>query len=178
MKQSEINSLIDDARSCFVAHGWALPPEPKWDVTDFSLGDWRKHGLLLLNLTEQAEYCEKLMYSKRGMVCPCHCHAKKKEDIIVRWGELTLRTWRGRPESHDGGAFELLVNGKLRGTRGGDQLVLQAGERVTLTPGTYHEFWASSDECIIGEVSTANDDDHDNFFVNPQIGRYGSVEAD
>ncbi len=37
---------------------------------------------------------------------------------------------------------------------------------MTLVPGVYHEFYPVSAECIIGEVSTANDDLHDNFFVD------------
>ena len=41
---------------------------------------------------------------------------------------------------------------------------------MTLVPGVYHEFYPLSDECIIGEVSTANDDLHDNFFVIPTLG--------
>jgi D-lyxose ketol-isomerase len=93
MKRSEINGLLRDAAACFAAHGWALPPKPKWDVTDFGLGDWRRHGLVLVNLAEQPEYCEKLMYAKQGMTTPTHYHPKKKEDIIVRWGELVVRAW-------------------------------------------------------------------------------------
>jgi D-lyxose ketol-isomerase len=57
-------------------------------------------------------------------------------------------------------------------------LELEAGSRVTLVPGVYHEFYPLSEECIIGEVSTANDDRHDNFFVNPAIGRYPGIEED
>jgi D-lyxose ketol-isomerase len=49
---------------------------------------------------------------------------------------------------------------------------------VTLVPGVYHEFYPVSEECIIGEVSTANDDLHDNFFVNPRVGRYPGIEED
>jgi D-lyxose ketol-isomerase len=55
---------------------------------------------------------------------------------------------------------------------------LQAGERITLTPGIYHAFWPEGADCIIGEVSTANDDNHDNFFVNPDVGRYPHVDED
>jgi len=56
--------------------------------------------------------------------------------------------------------------------------VLPAGSRVTLVPGVWHAFYPISDECIIGEVSTANDDLHDNFFVNPDIGRFPGIEED
>jgi D-lyxose ketol-isomerase len=55
---------------------------------------------------------------------------------------------------------------------------LQAGERITLTPGIYHAFWPEGVDCIIGEVSTANDDSNDNLFVNPDIGRFPDVEED
>jgi len=55
---------------------------------------------------------------------------------------------------------------------------LTSGERVTLFPGVYHAFYPETEECIIGEVSTANDDLHDNFFVNPDVGRYPGVDED
>ena len=55
---------------------------------------------------------------------------------------------------------------------------LPAGSRVTLVPSVYHAFYPISDECIIGEVSTANDDLNDNFFVNPDVGRYPHLEED
>ncbi|MDZ7605424.1 MAG: D-lyxose/D-mannose family sugar isomerase [Cyclobacteriaceae bacterium] len=54
----------------------------------------------------------------------------------------------------------------------GDKVILDSGERITLVPGIYHEFYPVSDQCIIGEVSTANDDLNDNFFVNDQVGRF------
>lgn len=178
MKRSEINQLVRDAQACFEAGGWTLPPNPRWDVTDFGLGDWRSTGLVLVNLAEEPEYCEKLMYAKRGMVTPAHCHAKKKEDIICRKGELSIRLWPGRPEQTQGMAGTVQVNREPRPYAGGDVLVLRAGERITLVQGSYHEFWPSSEECIIGEVSTANDDVGDNYFTNPDIGRYSSIEED
>ncbi len=49
---------------------------------------------------------------------------------------------------------------------------------MTLCPGTYHEFWVSTDEGIIGEVSTANDDATDNYFINPDIGRFPQIDED
>ncbi|HVT12859.1 MAG TPA: D-lyxose/D-mannose family sugar isomerase [Fimbriimonadaceae bacterium] len=164
MKRSEINRLVRDATACFSAHGWALPPNPRWDVTDFGLGDWRSCGLVLVNLAEEPEYCEKLMYARRGMVTPLHFHKKKKEDIICRWGELRIEV--------DG---PVRVNGEP--WEGGAR-VLKAGERVTLTPGFMHSFQPESEECVIGEVSTANDDLNDNFFEDARIGRFSAIEED
>lgn len=178
MKRSEINQLVRDATACFEAHGWALPPEPVWDVTDFGLGDWRNAGLVLVNLAEEPEYCEKLMYAKKGMVTLAHTHAKKKEDIISRWGELAITVWKGLPKEAGSTEFDLPVNHKPRRVKSGDTIVIRAGERVTLVPGIYHSFVPASEECIIGEVSTANDDLNDNFFERTDIGRFPGIEED
>jgi D-lyxose ketol-isomerase len=178
MKRSEINRLLHAAESCFREHHWALPPQPRWDVTDFGLGDCRRHGLVLVNLAEQPEYCEKLMYARAGMLTPCHCHHRKKEDIICRQGELSLRAWPALPADCEGRSFALLVNGESREVVAGEPIRLRAGERVTLPPRVYHEFAPASDECILGEVSTANDDQADNFFLDPDVGRFPQVDED
>jgi D-lyxose ketol-isomerase len=177
VKRSEINQLVRDASACFREHGWALPPNPRWDVTDFGLGDWRRFGLVVVNLAEEPEYCEKLMYVKNGMVTPAHTHAKKKEDIISRWGTLRVQVWKGKPGLSTGD-FDIQVNREMRTLKSGDILDLSAGERVTLLPGVYHEFYALSEECIVGEVSTANDDLNDNFFIDPNVGRFPGIEED
>jgi D-lyxose ketol-isomerase len=177
MKRSDINELVRSAEKCFQAHGWVLPPHPRWDVTDFGLGNHQRFGLVLVNLAEEPEYCEKLMYARRGVTTPAHTHRKKKEDIICRAGQLEVILWNG-PDQKPGGDLSLKVSGQITTVRSGDTLHLHAGERVTLVPGIYHEFFPASAECIIGEVSTANDDRHDNFFVNPDIGRFPGVEED
>jgi D-lyxose ketol-isomerase len=178
MKRSEINALVRSAAACFVAHGWALPPKPRWDVTDFGLGDWKASGLVLVNLAEEPEYCEKLMYAQRGMKTPAHCHRKKKEDIISRWGTLRVVVWPCEPGTCADQSMWVQVNGELRQVEPGAPIDLAAGQRITLVPGIYHEFAPLTDECIIGEVSTANDDLRDNFFADKNVGRYASIEED
>lgn len=177
MKRSEINALLRAATTCFNAHGWTLPPRPRWDVTDFGLGDVARFGLVLVNLADWPEYCEKLMYARGGMITPAHCHRRKKEDIVCRWGRLSIQVWNRAPTA-DGSPFSVSINGESQPIESGATLELPAGWRVTLTPGVYHEFSPASDECIIGEVSTANDDLHDNFFANPDVGRYPRVDED
>jgi D-lyxose ketol-isomerase len=171
MKRSEVNGLIQDATACFAAHGWALPPNPRWDVTDFGLGDPNAYGLVLVNLADEPEYCEKLMYAKRGMATPMHHHRRKKEDIICRWGILQIRLDLGE-------AREVRINTESVEVGGTAIIALQAGERITLPPGVDHAFQPLSDECIIGEVSTANDDLNDNFFADPNVGRFPGIEED
>lgn len=179
MKRSEINAIYHEAKSVFEKHGWAFPPEPRWDITDFGLADFTRYGLVLINLAEEPEYCEKLMYARPGQRTPAHTHKRKKEDIICRSGTLELQLWQEHPDQCTSGeTFSLQVNGQPREHRNGEILVLQAGERITLKPGIYHEFWAGSPETIIGEVSTANDDVNDNFFVDTGVGRFPGVEED
>ncbi len=178
MKRSDVNYLIRQATACFTANGWALPPSPRWDVTDFGLGDWSKFGLVLVNLADEPEYCEKVMYVRRGMVTPAHTHAIKKEDIICRWGVLTVKVWKGKPDVFRPDDFTIKVNGETQRIFGGDSITLNAGERVTLVPGIYHQFESISEECIVGEVSTANDDATDNFFADPEVGRFSEIIED
>jgi hypothetical protein len=179
MKRSTVNCAIKDAISFFNQHHWYLPPDPKWDVTDFGLGHFEKYGLVLVNLTEENEYCEKLMYAKKGMTTPCHAHRVKKEDIVVRIGKLAIQVWKDRPdESTSRDVFPLKINGVKRQVHSGDVLTLTSGERITLEPGIYHEFYPLTDECIIGEVSTAHDDLHDNIFIDPDIGRFSDIIED
>ncbi|MEZ5275799.1 MAG: D-lyxose/D-mannose family sugar isomerase [Opitutaceae bacterium] len=179
MKRSEINRIHREAAAAFKAHGWALPPEPRWDITDFGLGEFDRQGLTLVNLCEEPEYCEKLMYAREGQTTPAHCHRQKKEDIIARAGTLVVRVWPRHPdESPSGEAFTVQVDGKKTEVEAGGLVRLEAGSRVTLVPGVYHEFWAEGGPCVIGEVSTANDDAHDNFFVSTEIGRFPGIEED
>ncbi len=86
MKRSDINFLIHTARQCFQDHGWTLPPRPRWDVTDFGLGDWKNSGLVLVNLAEEPEYCEKLMYARKGMKTPAHTHRRRRKTSSAAGG--------------------------------------------------------------------------------------------
>lgn len=172
MKRSEINAVIREAISAFHQHGWTLPPNPKWDITDFGLGNFGACGLTLVNLAEQPEYCEKLMYVRKNQVTPHHYHASKKEDIICRWGRLAIEFAKTSP------TLRLQVNGEFRNIPTDKPLILVSGERITLTHGVEHAFWADSAYGIVGEVSTANDDTNDNFFRDPAVGRFSRIEED
>ena len=165
VRRSEINALVRDAAAILATNGWALPPAPRWDVTDFGLGDVSRYGLVLVNLAEEPEYCEKIMVALRGMETPAHRHRIKKEDIACRAGLLRIRLLNEGarldgvpvpPGEHD----------------------LAAGSRVTLPPGVVHAFWPISEWCVIGEVSTANDDARDNLFDDPRVGRFPDIEED
>ena len=179
MKQSEVNLLCDEAAACFAKNQWALPPNPQWAATDFGLGDYRKAGLVEVLLANEPEYCEKIMYARKDMLTPVHTHGQKKEDIVCRAGRLHLWLWSSNPrETETAHQVTVRVNGEERTVHSGEAFVLQAGERVTLTPGLWHEFAPATDYCLIGEVSTWCDEAHDNFFADPAIDIFQPVEAD
>jgi len=171
VKRSEINAAVREASAAFARHQWALPPDPRWDVTDFGLGNFSRYGLVLVNLAEEPEYCEKIMYARKDQVTLEHHHRAKKEDIICRWGRLAVQL-------HSDGPVTLQVNGEAHEVPVDRPLLLEAGERVTLTQNMGHSFWPESDYALIGEVSTANDDAHDNYFANPDVGRFSEIDED
>ena len=179
MKRSEINAAFGAATACFARHHRFLPPNAKWDITDFGLGDFARHGLTLVNLATEEEYCEKLMYARRGQTTPCHKHHRKKEDISCQVGELVILLWPEHPSrTKEGAEVEVAVDHEPRRVVAGRPLTLRAGSRVTLPPGLWHAFYPGSEECIIAEVSTANDDLHDNVFADPAIGRFPGIDED
>jgi len=159
MKRSAINQAYREALACFSLHHWALPAHPMWDITDFGLGDFERNGLVLVNLADEPEYGEKLM-----------CRA----------GELTLRLWPLKPSPGTAlpASFSARIDGRPAEVRTGTDLVLRAGSRVTLEPGVWHSFWPSSADCIMGEVSTKNDDVGDNFFLDGGVGRFPEIDED
>jgi D-lyxose ketol-isomerase len=179
MKRSEINKAIINTKRCFRENGWFLPPNPKWDITDFGLGSFLNSGLVLVNLTEEIEYCEKLMYVTENQITPAHCHKKKKEDIICRSGNLAVQLWISDPGMEKTKVdLEVKINGELCKVSSGAEISLEAGERITIEPGIWHKFYAQSKECIVGEVSTSNDDFNDNFFSDSKVGRFSKVIED
>ena len=179
MKRSTINAAVREARSVFEGAGWTLPPVPRWDVTDCGGGDFARWGLVLVNLAEEPEYCEKLIYMRINQAVPAHTHNKKKEDIICRCGELMMELWNGSPDaSRSGTPLRVKRSGEWITVEEGRTFAVAAGDRVTLVPGIYHSFWPSAADTIIGEVSTANDDLNDNFFVSSSFVRFSKIDED
>lgn len=153
MKRSAINKALTEARQVFAVGGWTVPPNPRWDVTDFGHGEFHRSGVVLLNLAEEPEYSEKLIYMRRGQTLPLHTHRIKKEDIICRRGAVTLELWAGHPDrTKPGTSITLRRNGMPFVAASGQSFTLAAGERVTVVPGVFHRFWPSEENTIIGEL--------------------------
>lgn len=161
-----------------------------WDIADFGQGKFDALGLFLFTVRngdlahlqrgKGMLYAEKIMISRKDQHCPMHRHHTKCEDIILRGGgKLALKLYAS---AQDGGIDQeqevcLLVDGQERKLSAGGMLRLEPGESVTLFPGIWHAFWAEEADCLIGEVSTVNDDQNDNVFDTP-INRFSEIEED
>lgn len=161
-----------------------------WDITDFGKGNFADMGLFLfttrngtladLGSGRGMLYAEKIMISRQNQYSPMHRHDIKAEDIINRGGgDLVIELFA--PDAQGGidpdASVTVPCDGVERTFAAGGLLRLKPGESVTLMPGVWHAFWAEGSDCLIGEVSTVNDDLTDNVFRDP-IGRFSDVEED
>lgn len=160
-----------------------------WDITDFGAGDYAKTGLFLFTIRngDVADlqrgrgklYAEKLLIVDLDQVTPLHYHWLKTEDIINRGGgNLVIQLYNG---AEDGSLLDtdvtVTIDGIARTVHAGATVTLIPGESITLEPYCYHAFWAEGSRVLAGEVSTVNDDAHDNRFHAP-IGRFPDIEED
>ncbi|MDD7969596.1 D-lyxose/D-mannose family sugar isomerase [Roseinatronobacter alkalisoli] len=161
-----------------------------WDITDYGGGDFAQMGLALFTLRngtlaelQQGRgmvYAEKLLISRVNQLSPMHTHALKSEDIINRGGgtlvvELFASAADGRRDPS--APVTVFCDGTARTLPAGGKLKLAPGESVTLMPGDWHAFWAEGADCLIGEVSTVNDDETDNIF-DPPLPRFTTIDED
>lgn len=207
MKRSEINQCISEASAFFASNHFILPPYAYWtleewqqlgseadgirssrlgwDVTDFNSGHFNSLGLTLFTLRngpQGVSYAEKIMFVRANQVTPFHYHARKTEDIINRGGKGTGNLAVQLYNSGEAGGFAqssvfVTCNGIRREIEPGGIVILGPGESITLTPNLYHEFYAIDGHGLIGEVSSVNDDDFDNYFKEP-LPRYPKIEED
>ena len=161
-----------------------------WDITDYGAGRFDDMGLFLFTLRNgrQADlqrgggmcYAEKLLISRHDQLSPMHRHYLKAEDIINRGGAtMAIRLYGSAPDGSldEAAGGTVLCDGMARDFAPGEVLLFEPGESITLMPGDWHAFWGEGGDVLIGEVSTVNDDETDNWFAEP-IGRFASIEED
>ena len=138
------------------------------------MGDWheleRKGGRL---------YAEKAIMCEDGQRAPHHYHVVKTEDIVNRGGarfvvELFKVDRNGEPMKE---RFRAMKDVTALDLGPGDRVRLEPGESLTLAPYVAHAFWAEGGAAIAGEVSLANDDRTDNYFI-PPLGPPPPIEED
>jgi D-lyxose ketol-isomerase len=160
-----------------------------WDVTDFGTGDFDNQGLLLFTIRNgnyhlpdkyPKSYAEKMMIVKENQVTPYHFHKNKQEDIINRsGGNLVLQLYMSNDNmDHLDDYFSVSIDGIKKECKTGERIVLTPGESICLVPYLCHKFYGEEGKgtVIVGEVSSVNDDNQDNFFVD--VPRFPSIVED
>ena len=160
-----------------------------WDITDFGSGTFDQIGLCLFTLRNGSlddladgvgkVYAEKLMYVGVGQVTPLHLHRLKQEDIINRSGGTLEVQFHPSDDDESLGTdeVEIVVDVGPRTVAAGRPVLLGPGESVSIPRRVYHTFWAVDMPCVVGEVSSVNDDHTDNVFLEP-LGRFPQIEED
>ncbi len=159
-----------------------------WDLTDFGWGDFDNIGLTLITIRNGKHgdgrypkpYCEKIMVVKENQVTPEHFHWLKTEDIINRGGgTLCMKLWMADRETEQptDKEIEVSIDGVKTRVDPGETIRIEPGHSITYVPYLYHKFWGEGGDCLVGEVSTTNDDAADNRFLVPK-GRFPRIEED
>lgn len=160
-----------------------------WDVTDFGKGDFARLGLTVFTLrngnlgdaNNTKVYAEKILIVEEDQVTPYHYHFAKMEDIINRGGGRLVIDLHNSDAA--GGLADSPVtvrcDGVLRTVPAGGGVTLDYGESITLIPGVYHQFKAEKGHgpVLAGEVSSVNDDNVDNRFLE-ELPRFPSIVED
>lgn len=161
-----------------------------WDITDYGCGDFQKIGTVLYTVrnglqddpTVGVPYCEKYLLMREGQRLPKHYHVSKTEDIINRaGGVLQLFLWNADPATGEQMETDVVVwqDGIRHVYRAGEEILLNPGNSISLTPYMAHIFGAKpgSGDVICGEVSKVNDDLTDNYFLE-HTARFPTIEED
>ena len=161
-----------------------------WDITDFGSGDFASVGAVLYTVRNGllddpsvgVPYCEKYILMKEGQRLPCHYHVFKTEDIINRaGGELQVFLWNADPATGKRLDTEVRVfmDGIERVFAPGEEIIVRKGCSISLTPYLAHIFGPKpgTGDLIAGEVSKVNDDNTDNYFLDP-VARFADIEED
>jgi len=159
-----------------------------WDVTDYGLGRFHEIGGVLFTLrngdvydkSTGTPYAEKYIMLQKGQKLPMHMHKGKTEDIINRCGGVySIQLYASTPKWEvDYESDVTYISDGMRYTVAAGTIVdITGGNSITLTPGLYHAFWAKDAPVVIGEVSSVNDDNTDNYFAE-EVVRFTTIEED
>lgn len=161
-----------------------------WDITDFGLGKFSEVGFSLFTIRNgnqkmdkyKKPYAEKLLMLYEGQTAAMHFHVSKMEDIINRGGNDVFITVYNGDKDLKMLDTDVTVNsdGGVHTVPAGTKVQLKPGQSITITPYMYHDFIVSGTggSVLLGEVSMCNDDQHDNFFYDKNVGRFPAIEED
>lgn len=160
-----------------------------WDITDFGTGDFSTVGAVLYTVRNGdmndanvgVPYCEKYIVMKEGQRLPKHYHVFKTEDIINRAnGVLAVYLWN---TNEAGEQLDTDVHVFMDGIecvfKAGEEILVYPGNSISLKPHIAHIFGPKPGmgDLVVGEVSKVNDDNTDNYFLEPTA-RFADIEED
>ena len=160
-----------------------------WDITDYGLDDFAHIGAVLYtvrngNIRDASvgvPFCEKYILLRGGQRLTNHYHVAKTEDIINRaGGTLLLYLWNTDPATGKmlGTDVNVSMDGIRHTFRPGEEIRVEPGNSITLTPYLAHIFGAApGNDLVVGEVSSINDDNTDNYFLE-KTQRFATIEED
>jgi D-lyxose ketol-isomerase len=150
-----------------------------WNVVEFAEGDFARSGIVVFT-TRMGDhgdlargrgklYGEKIIVCRDGQRVPHHYHRVKTEDFVNRGGgtlviDLIRVDEAGLALDQP---FDLDRDGEVVRVPGRSTLRLAPGEGITLDPFIAHAFSAENGDIVCGELSLANDDATDNYFLAP-----------
>ena len=160
-----------------------------WDITDFGSDDYEHVGAVLYTVRNGkvdepgvgVPFCERYILMREGQHLPEHYHVFKTEDIINRAGGLlSVYLWNASPDGRQLDTdVEVYMDGILRVVKPGEEIVVTPGNSISLTPYIAHIFGPKpgTGDVVVGEVSKVNDDNTDNYFLEPTA-RFADIEED
>ena len=160
-----------------------------WDITDFGMDEFDKVGAVLYTVrngnlndaTIGVPYCEKYIIMKDGQRLPKHYHVMKTEDIINRaHGVLQVMLWKVDPKTGEvtDEDVDVYMDGIKRTFKPGEKIFIQPGGSISLAPYIAHIFGPKPGaDLVVGEVSSINDDNADNYFLE-ETSRFPQIEED
>jgi len=160
-----------------------------WNVVEFRPGAFAVEGLSIFTLrmgdwrslaTGRGRlYAEKVLMAEDCQRTPHHFHIVKTEDIVNRGGGrfiVELFKVNAAGERIDE-RFQAIKDVETLDLAPGARVSLEPGESLTLEPFIAHAFWAEGGVTLAGEVSLANDDATDNYFL-PPLAPFPPIEED
>jgi D-lyxose ketol-isomerase len=120
------------------------------------------------------------MILRENQVTPFHTHKVKAEDIIVRGrAPLDVRLRVGEPSAglDVQAAVKVWMDGIEREVPAAGVVQINTGSSITWDPGHAHSSCAAGGDCLVGELSTVDDDETDNHFLDT-VSRFPGVEED
>lgn len=160
-----------------------------WDITDFGTDKFDEIGAVLYTVRNGkmgddsigVPYCEKYLLFKDGQRLPKHYHEYKTEDIINRAnGVMQLFLWNTDAEGNQLDTdVTVPMDGIERTFKAGEEILIYPGNSISLKPHVAHIFGPKpgTGELVAGEVSKVNDDNTDNYFLEPTF-RFAKIEED